>query len=236
MKAHLTVAAAVVTALALGGCGSSPKPAEKLVQGNEAASAFPTSTLQDVVSYASAVVVFTVSSERALPEEELIRRTAEGYVAREVTISVLRTLWRADGSSPLPGSLSFEDWGWTVHDGQRFPATSSPGAARLTVGTTYAAALVHLDCGWGVTSESAVTVAPDLSTLRTATSAPTELAKAFAGSLLTSRLASTLAGISPDPAVAKHASLPADRRYLAVLADRNRGPVPAEATTPRDCA
>ena len=67
--------------------------------------AYPSSSLQDWVSYGDVTAYIRVDRETAEPESEAVQTTREGLVNRTINVTVLRTLWQRKPGLALPDTL-----------------------------------------------------------------------------------------------------------------------------------
>jgi hypothetical protein len=190
--------------------------------------ALPGATLEHWVSYADQVSVVTVVAERQLPlgPEELAHD--EGYVARTVTLEIERTIWRRPEAPQADHRVTFDTWGWTLHEGRMAPMIQ--GGARLEVGHRYVLPLVLFtfegETGWGVLNDGDANLPLDGSTIADGQverpSKPgsdaypgVEVLKGVTLEVFAERLAAT----EPDPLAVKHADLDPVARWQAVARD-----------------
>lgn len=143
----LAAAGAIVGAVAVAAVAvpadDGDNSAKSMVVG-EAKGRFPTSSDQDLVTYADRLVAIEIRSER---EEALSGVTAgEGMIDRVVTIELGKTFWSREGAPLAPQSFELGVPGWTVHDGKR-TEFAIKGAPRFEVGNTYLALLTRLANG-----------------------------------------------------------------------------------------
>lgn len=189
-----------------------PAPAPEMVA-MQASQSLPSQTLEEWASYADELAVIQVIEERELPPAKV--ETTGGYVPRDVTVRVERTLWRRSAApDPAPATFSFTDLGWLERDGVRVPVGAA-GGNRLEVGKRYLAPLVRVDSDWFPLAPNAqllldgdtVTDTVDMGRLTPAARRMTHLDVAAA--------AERLAATPPDPVAKRFADLPPRERFNA---------------------
>lgn len=194
----------------------------------------PFTTVEDIVSYADAVVAFTVSEEAPEPASTESEQTAEQtYINRLVTLDVEQELWSAAGGEAVPTPFIAGTSGWWLRDGRRV-RMALDDSARLEVGRTYFAPVFRLDCKWIVIDAGIVALtSPSDQTPLPADSTGTLLAQqlARAGVQVTMRL---LADTPPLAVAQANQALDPDARFQAVLRSKGLTP-PYQATPARDC-
>lgn len=187
--------------------------------------ALPSATLEDWVSYADQVSAVTVVAEHQLPLGPDELANAEGSVARTVTLEIERTLWRRPGAPRAQRRVTFDTWGWRLHEGRMTPMNQ--GGARLEVGRRYVLPLVLFtfegEEGWGVLADGDANFPLGGSTIvdgqveRPAKpgSDPYPGLEVFTGVTLDA-FAARLARTKADPLAAKYADLDPLARWEAV--------------------
>lgn len=99
-------------------------------------------TVEDWVSYGSAVAVVTVVDERAgqVLEDDLAR--GEGTINRDIVMQVDERLWTREGAN-LPDQITISTTGWAWSDGQpeKRVEFGNAGRPRYEVGRQYLVAL-----------------------------------------------------------------------------------------------
>ncbi len=102
-----------------------------------ALSATPYDSLEDWVSYADAVVVVEVVEEAVQPTSPT-ELPGVYPVGRELTVSILRTIWRHNEEERPPTSFTYVGSVWMVRDGEQY-RVSEDGATWPEVGRRYLA-------------------------------------------------------------------------------------------------
>lgn len=210
----------VIGALAAGCTG--PTPGEVRTDASSSV-AYPSSSMQDWVSYGDVTAFIRVDGETAEPESEAVQKTGEGLVNRTVDVTVLRTLWQRKPSLVLPDTLRTGAWGWIVHDGRRQPTTDR-GGSRLEVGHKYVATFTSsgLNPGWSVLGTAAVIPfdgeRAGVGERHGGDSSPGQGFDEVYGISL-DQFAARLAAVPPHPVAVKYGELPARERYAKVVAE-----------------
>ncbi|HEY7071100.1 MAG TPA: hypothetical protein VH479_13335 [Acidimicrobiales bacterium] len=185
----------------------------------EGLAAYPSASFDDWASYADAVVIVHIDSERAEPADE-DRRRGEGLVPRTVTATASEVVWTYPGGPGTPdGPFEFLTAGWILHDGREHPMRYA-GGARLEVGSSYLMpifqdratrewAALSTTAAFPVDGERAVTAAaesggPDVG-------------------MTPSAVATAMEGATPEAVAMEHRELSPRDRYLAVVADSPGG-------------
>lgn len=148
----LAVAAVVVV---VGAIGALVATALRAPSGNEEASvegtldtglqAFPTETLQDLVTYGDALVVLRVDHVRDLDAEAL----EDGHLTqpRTVDATVVETLWARPGAPTAPAQVHLLAYGYVIRDGRREPVRGRD-LPWWTVGHTYVGVIARMGERW----------------------------------------------------------------------------------------
>lgn len=192
---------------------------------------FPAQTLQDWVSYADHVAVYTVVAEREIPPspEELAR--GEGLVGREVTLRVDGVLWRAPRAPALPAALRMTAPGWVLSDGRR-RRMEPDGAPRVAPGERYVAPLARVEDAPGAPEWSPLSAGAQLplegDTVGEPAGPATELERTVAGRS-PGELRAALHRQAPDPRAGRYRHLRPAERIRAVLRERGDAGTPARS-------
>ena len=194
----------------------------------EGADQFPDDGLADWVSYADAVVVATVKSERQMPFSPDVEENKEGYVGRIVEVLVDDVLWFSRASSATLAQNDIKEmlvFGWLLKEERLIPM-SSTNAPRLEVGGQYILPLVEYNkLGWAPLTASSVTA---VGTSPVATTDAMERNADKHEKELNGRtpeeIAALLATVSPNELAQKHSNLPPEERIQAVLRLQNPNP------------
>lgn len=215
LGALILVAGSIGVATALNR-GSSADSAPTQVALGQALDRFPSSSLTDWVSYADQVSEVLVLDETRLalpagahPESD------DGYVARQVTLEVEKTLWRSPSADAASQRIPFVAWGWMQRADELMPFGVA-NAPRLEVGRRYLIALAEIDTGWTALADAAVlSLEGDTVTSEVVAGEPSAVAESLAGAS-TSEVQALLDRTSPDPVAAKYADLEPEARWRAV--------------------
>ncbi|GAA1783928.1 hypothetical protein [Nostocoides veronense] len=104
------------------------------------------STLQDVVTYADAVVTVKVAGVRQVPPSDEEKSLGEGVIGRNARVAVQSTHWARPGAPQPPASFEVSAGGWLFEDSngsvKELRDTSQPW---LTEGTEYVVPAVFTD-------------------------------------------------------------------------------------------
>lgn len=206
----------VVTILVVA-CGSGEQRRQGTAHGGASAdSRLPVESLRDWVSYADAVALTRVISDEPRPVGDIEKKTGEGLVGRDVTVSVEEVIWHRPGGPEIPSSFTFQTSGWSYKDGRTVPINFFE--PRLVVGTTYLMPIVRFSESWSETG--ATSYYTKASGLR----APTDdlsfpWAKALEGKS-TKEIAQVLETTKPYPLAKELASADPEERYRAVEKER----------------
>lgn len=218
---------AVLVAVMLPAGGSQP-PTGQAVE-SEASFRWPSETLTDWAGFADQLSVVTVVDERDLPPPPgQDPRADDGYIAREVTLRVERTLWRRpEARAKADGLIRIVALGSAQNaDGKQTPFTIS-GAARFEVGQRYLVPLIYAvgadesrgraaSPEWAVLAETTIlTLEANTVTSRVAGGEPSAAAQALKGTTL-ERAGEIIQGTAPSPAAERNAELGPDARSDAV--------------------
>lgn len=193
----------------------------------EGADQFPDDGLADWVSYADAVVVATVKSERQLPFSPDVEENKEGYVGRIVEVVIDEVLWLSSGSAKLVQKDIKEMlvFGWLLKEERLIPMSSTK-APRLEVGGQYILPLVEYNrLGWApltAASVSAVSTSPVAT--RDARERNADKHEKELNGRTPAEIAALLATVSPNELAKSHSSLPPEERIQAVLRLQNPNP------------
>ena len=221
---------AILLCVFLVGCSSSSDPSQEVVVGT-GDGLFPAALLTDWVSYAVQVSRVRVLRERELPSPETLKR-GEGYIAREVTLSVMDTFWTSPGaSSPgatnMPTELAVLVQGWILRQGNERHLFAIPESPRIEVDGVYVMPLVNLvidaRLAWGPLSTDAVFAsAGDAVAMEDVRARGTgRVAKGLSG-MSDAELTRTFAETPPDPLAQKYFNLPPLERLAAVQMERGQ--------------
>jgi hypothetical protein len=113
----------------------------------ESSDLLPSATAVDWATYADALVVVTVASEREIaptPEEVA---AGEGLIGRVVNVALDEVLWHRDRSAELPPSMEWDAGGWVFSTGQPRRQMVILDAADLLIGHRYLVPLVRTSLG-----------------------------------------------------------------------------------------
>lgn len=141
---RLAVVLAILTVGFFSSCAANDQRAEIRAEG---ASALPSGSLRDWVTYGDYVVVWEATSERRLPPTPEEIEHNEGTITRLVTVNTSQILWRrpsAPKALSAPKSLEVANGGWVFHgnDEKPFVVDDRP---RLELGQRYLAVLTYAD-------------------------------------------------------------------------------------------
>lgn len=211
----LVVAAGFVMGSVLG--GSDARDRSSSIAIGDSAARFPHKTLSDVVSYADQLSVVTVTNEVALPPPP---DNTGGYIARQVTLSIDRTLWNRPEAPAAVGSIPVITWGWLLEDdtnpdSQRIPF-GARHAPRLGVGGRYLTPLAQVDGEWTpLGGEAILTLDGDVVTSDVVAGSPSGLAGSLKGRRV-DEVGELVGRTSPHPLAVKYKYLEPDARSEAV--------------------
>lgn len=196
-----------------------------------ASSRWPSQTLVDWAGFADQLSVVTVVDERDLPPVPGQDPSADdGYVGREVSLRVERTLWRRPGAPTVAAEESIiriVALGSARDERGEQTPFATLDAARLEVGQRYLIPLLRAagaddeggrasDSEWAVLAQSAIlTLDGDTVTSRVEGGTPSPAAQALDGESV-ERAGEIVARTSPTPAAERNAELPPDARSDAV--------------------
>lgn len=117
----------------------------------------PSSSFQDWVTFADAVVVVDAFAEDEMEPAKEVEEVGEGMIGRVVTVRLVEVLWTRSGAYRPPEQFAFKTAGWAFNAEGRRPM-SFDGGARIEVGQRYLMPLVDYDAaiwtlpddtGWG---------------------------------------------------------------------------------------
>ena len=219
-----------ITAIMIG-CTNGSSNAEAPVTFGGGSQRLPSKDVQDIVSYADQLSVFSVVSESEIqPPEEVFER-GEGYIGRKVTIRIEQNLWNRGPIAEAKGDIELTVQGWTLHDNER-RLFSLAGAPRLEVGKRYVGPLVLLSGGrfgdgeWSVFAPWTTLRLEGDRTVRSEVVVgitPEPVAVMLTGKSL-GELAQLFGETQPDPFSLQYAELDPESRYiLASQARRTSG-------------
>jgi len=207
--------------IALIGCTSSNNTETTTTSGS-AYTRLPSDDVEDIVTYADQVSVFSVIAEREIEPPPEVYERGEGYLGREITIRIEDTLWSRGVIANAEGDIDLKVQGWVMHENIRRPIQFN-GAPRLELGNTYVGPLVWLtgdpfgDGEWvGYTSGANIqvinerTAEPDL-----ATNPRFEDIAITLGGKSISELEQILNNTPPDRFSIQHADLDPESRWSA---------------------
>jgi len=218
LKSGVRSAASVIAvALIAAGCGGSA------AINSSASERFPTSSLQDWISYADHIAVYTVVAEREIPPSPEEIERGEGMIGREITLRVEQTLWSAARAPELPGEFRATALGWAFQNGEKTPFDTEHGG-RVEVGKRYVSPLTMVEDDpahpwWPLTQ---LPVDGD----EVAGGPPTAAKERLDGRSF-GEIRAVLARQAPDPAAARHFDLRPTERIRAVLDDKGDVGTPA---------
>jgi hypothetical protein len=180
----------------------------------ETAGHFPDSEVEDWVSYADHVAVYTVIDEEQVPPDP-----GEDYVGRLVTLRIDEVLWSAPNAPTLPAQIEREALGWTNDNGTLVPLESDE-APRVELGEQYLAPLAQVEFTdgprwWALTPGSHVPLAGGEVDVA---SWSTETNEALQG-MTVNEVEDVVEAETPDPTAADYAELAPQDRVVATERD-----------------
>lgn len=226
------LAAILCAAFLVSACGSGDGgPSEPSVVRAEGVGGVPADTTVDWVSYAEAVVVATVMSEKAKPlRTDLLTPAGAGSQTRLLTMRVDTRVWSRPGARTVPQEFQMESDGWNIRNFvERRPYAL--GRLRLEVGSTYLLPLT-----WVPATEFGPALfgplGPETPALMGSDNRPVggegvtgSALQGFIGKPL-DEIAATLQNTSPDPVAAKYFHLDPAPRWNAVLKEMVETQIP----------
>ncbi len=224
------------------GCAAGDVPIRHI----DGASALPTETLQDWVTYGDAFVSVTVKSEEELPLDEVEKERGEGMTPRRLTTDVDRKgSWqRAGRKGPeVPADLEITQGGWIYHGGKKVARWAANGEVWPEVGEHFAVLLSYTDLMVAVDRETrkinrddrspgAQWAVAELIPLDGDQAAPTLEQRADESALgdiagkTVPEITALLDATSPDPAAEKYMDLDPFVRYQMTKLDQATTPSP----------
>lgn len=158
------IPASLALMLCAGCAGVGDDPSEPTTEGSPSDRAtvqampsdrLPSTTPQDWVTYADAVVLVDVTDEERLPTEAY-REDGEGPIDREVSLAVAGVVWHRPGAPDVPPLITYSALGWQAQAGQGLEEASilvSDDRPRIEVGHRYVMAIEWdpVDCDEGGT-------------------------------------------------------------------------------------
>jgi hypothetical protein len=226
-RSQKTLAAAICCATLLIACGdASPNSEDDKFTGAQGSTLFPNESLQDWVTYADHVAVYTVVAEREMPLDAEEKESGEGYAGKLVTLRIDRTLWSAEAAPALPERIEMQAVGWLYRNGQREPTTARDSPS-VSVGNRCLAPLAQVEFDVG----------PEWWPLTPAAQLPLEGShvgragwvsphgEALAGESV-DEIEARIKRQPPDPASVKYADLRPQDRIGAVLREKAEGSTP----------
>jgi hypothetical protein len=226
-RGYRAALAIVVTSVLLAGCGEANRDrVDRNSVVGSGSTLFPDGSLQDWVSYADHIVVYSVVKEREMPLDEEEREIGEGYAGKVATLEVDRTLWSAETAPPLPNQIEMEAIGSVFRDGER-QRTVARDAPNVAVGDKYLApiAQVEFEVGpeWWPLTPGAQLPVQDGRVARASWTSPS-------GEPLVGRTLDDVQSIvrrqPPDPVALKHMNLRPQDRVKTVYQEKERQPPP----------
>ena len=211
----------VVAALLASGCSAAAEPAaptrttSPVTVAADALTLVEMSSVRDWVTYADKVVLVRVISEQRLKPSEDEVAAGEGYLPRQITVQIVRTLWaQPSATRDLPQTVSWLQGAWLFGKGEpERRLVSDADGAWGEVGRDYVAALAF--SGFGPTESAlkakfwgSLTMIPAQDGVvgrgeKGVASAPAGSLRASADGLSVDALAGLLTAAQPYPAAQK---------------------------------
>lgn len=216
VKTTLALAASSIGVALLVGYASKNEAEPQLVIGH-GYPRWPAETLVDWVGFADQVSVVTIESERQLSLTPDVVEIGEGYVGREVTARIEKTIWSRPQAASVAGKVRLRVAGWAAHDRELRPFAHGDGP-RIEVGERFIAALLKSPEGeWSLLSAGAAIPlrGTGAELIDRQKRALPEIASALDGKDVQA-IAKILVEVEPESLASKHSGLDADARAALV--------------------
>jgi len=201
----VAVAAALLSVTACGRSNPTAHPA------GESLDLLPSGSLSDWVSYADAVAVVTVKSERVLPVDNEVADRGEGLVGHVSTVSIDRVVWTRAGAPEPPTSIALASSPYVFNDGKVTDRTAG-GVIDLEVGHQYLMPMLEFPEGWGYLTSATNLIISD-GKIQTTDANKTQPFAADVTGLTPTEVGQVLESTKPDPVAAAHPELDAVKRF-----------------------